>query len=254
VIRVIGSAVLHVFAAASLSEAFTTLGAEFERTHPGVSVRFNFAGSQQLIFQMQQGASADVFASADQRWMEYARGHDLVAEPSRVFARNRMVVIVPRTNPARIERLEDLARPGVKVVLAAGAVPAGTYSREVLRNLRAAPGFPPEYDKRVFANLVSEEDNVKGVVAKVQLGEADAGLAYRSDVTAAVARNIRVFEIADPYNVLASYPIAVTRSATDPEIARAFLELVESPKGQRVLAQHGFLAAERPVELPAARP
>ncbi len=252
-IQVLGT-VLHVFAAASLSEAFTTLGAEFERTHPGVSVRFNFAGSQQLVFQMEQGASADVFASADQRWMEYAREHDLVVEPSRVFAQNRLVVIVPRTNPARIERLENLARRGVKLVLAADAVPAGTYSREVLRNLRAAPGFPPEYDKRVLANVVSEEDNVKGVVAKVQLGEADAGIAYRSYVTAAAEKHIRVLEIADPYNVLASYPIAVTRSAADPETARAFVELVEGPTGQRVLAQYRFLPPEQRVLTPASRP
>jgi molybdate transport system substrate-binding protein len=253
-IQAFAAVVLNVFAAASLSEAFTALGAEFERSHPGVSVGFNFAGSQQLVFQMEQGANADVFASADQRWMEYAREHDLVAEASSAFARNRLVVIVPRTNPARIGRLEDLARRGVKLVLAADAVPAGKYSREMLRNLRAAPGFPPEYDKRVLANVVSEEDNVKAVVAKVQLGEADAGVAYRSDVTAAVARHIRVFEIADPYNVLASYPIAVTRSTADPENARAFLELVESPLGQRVLAQYGFLPAEESVPLPAASP
>ena len=253
-IRAVGVVVLHVFAAASLSEAFTELCVEFERIHPGVSVRFNFAGSQQLVFQMEQGASADVFASADQRWMDYAREHDLVTPESRIFARNRLVVIVPRTNPARIARLEDLARRGVKLVLAADAVPAGKYSREVLRNLRAAPGYPPEYDKRVLANVVSEEDNVKAVVAKVQLGEADAGVVYRSDVTGAVAGHVRVFEIADPYNILASYPIAVTRSAADSEIARAFLELVESPTGQRALAQHGFLPAEQPVQLPTSRP
>jgi len=253
-IQALAAVVLNVFAAASLSEAFKILGAEFERAHPGMSVRFNFAGSQQLVLQMEQGASADVFASADQRWMDTAREHDLVVEASRVFARNRLVVIVPRTNPAWIGRLEDLARRGVKLVLAAAAVPAGKYSREVLRNLRSAPGFPPEYDERVLANVVSEEDDVKAVVAKVQLGEADAGVVYRSDVTAAVAKHIRVFEIADPYNVLASYPIAVTRSTANPGTARAFLELMEGPMGQGVLAQHGFLPAEQPVPLPAARP
>lgn len=246
--------VLTVFAAASLAGPFKVLGREFERAHPGVSVRFNFAGSQQLVLQMEQDAGADVFASADQRWMTHARGHDLIVGEPTVFAHNRLVVVVPRTNPARIGSLQDLARRGVKLVLAAEAVPAGKYSREALQNLRGAPGFSPDYDKRVLANVVSEEDNVKAVVAKVQLGEADAGVVYQSDVTAAVSKHIRVFEIADPYNVLASYPIAVTRSAAESRTARAFVELVESPMGQRVLAQNGFLPAGERAPPPAARP
>jgi molybdate transport system substrate-binding protein len=150
---------------------------------------------------------------------------------------------VPRTNPARIGKLQDLARRGTKVVVAAEAVPAGKYSRETLQNLAGAPGFPPEYDRRVLANVVSQEENVKAVVAKVQLGEADAGLVYRSDVTPAVSRFVRVFEIADPYNVIASYPIAVLKAARNPEAARQFVELVSSDAGQRVLQQHGLLPA-----------
>ena len=157
------------------------------RSHPGLTVRFNFAGSQQLALQIEQGAPADVFASADQRWMSYATEKGLVDGRRQVFARNRLVAIVPRTNPARIGSLQDLARRGIKLVLAAEAVPAGKYSREALQNLAGAPGFPPEYDRRVLANVVSQEENVKAVVAKVQLGEADAGLVYRSDVTPAVA-------------------------------------------------------------------
>jgi molybdate transport system substrate-binding protein len=240
---------LTVYAAASLTEAFGELGRMFEREHPGLTVRFNFAGSQQLAAQLEQGAPADVFASADGHWMEYARSRGLIVGEAPVFARNRLVVIVPRGNPARLAGLRDLARPGVKIVLAAGAVPAGRYSREALRNLASAAGYPSAYDRRVLANVVSEEENVKGVVAKVQLGEADAGLAYRSDVTAAVSRHVRVLEIPDPYNVVASYPIALVASARNVEAARGFLHLVLSPGGQEVLQRHGLLPGTVPAAL-----
>jgi molybdate transport system substrate-binding protein len=176
---------LTVFAAASLTEAFRELA--------GTTVRFNFAGSQQLALQIEQGARADVFASADQRWMDYARERNLIEGESRVFVHNRLVAIVPKANPARIRGLEDLARRGVKLVVGAEAVPVGRYSREVIRNLGGVRGFPPGYADRVFANVVSQEENVKSVVAKVQLGEADAGFVYRSDVTPQVARYIRIF-------------------------------------------------------------
>lgn len=248
-------AVLTVFAAASLTGPFTVLGSELERSHPGLTVRFNFAGSQQLALQMMQGAEADVFASADERWMAYARDKGLVSGQASVFARNRLVVIVPRSNPAHIGRLEDLARRGVKLVVATEAVPVGKYTREALENLRSAPGYPAGYDEKVLANAVSQEDNVKAVVAKVQLGEADAGVCYRSDVTPAVARRVRVFDIPDQYNVLAGYPIAVTRSTANPGAAEAFLALVQGPVGQKVLAQHGLIPVARPAEAaPASQP
>ncbi len=234
---------LTVYAAASLTEAFRDLGRALEQSHPGLSVQFNFSGSQQLVLQLEQGATADVFASADQRWMDYAREKGLVQGDAPVFARNRLVVIVPRTNPARIGRLQDLARRGVKLVVAAEAVPVGKYSREALEKLAAAPGFPAQYDRRVLANVVSQEENVKGVVSKVQLGEADAGLVYRSDVTSAVSRYVRVFEIPEASNVIAAYPIAILKSARNPEAARLFRDLVTSDEGQRVLQQHGLLPA-----------
>ena len=239
---------LTVYAAASLTDAFKELGKKFDADHPGLTTRFNFAGSQQLALQIEQGAPADVFASADQRWMSYATEKGLIGGEPSVFARNRLVAIVPRTNPARIGSLQDLTHRGIKLVVPAEAVPAGKYSRETLQNLASAPGFPPEYNRRVLANVVSQEENVKAVVAKVQLGEADAGLVYRSDVTPAVARFVRVFEIPDPYNVIATYPIAVLKTARNPEAARQFVALVSSDAGQRVLQRHGMLpvAAETP--------
>lgn len=237
---------LTVFAAASLTDAFTDLGKILQRSHPGLTVQFNFAGSQQLVMQMEQGAPADVFASADQRWMDYAARMELIAGDAAIFARNRLAVIVPRANPGRIGSLHDLARRGTKIVMAAEAVPAGKYSREALQKLVHAPGFPADYERRVLANVVSQEENVKAVVAKVLLGEADAGIVYRSDVSAPASRLVRVFEIADRYNVIASYPIAVLRHARNPEAGRQFVELARSEAGQRVLQPHGLLAATAP--------
>jgi len=243
---------LNVLAAASLTEAFGEIGRTFEQAHPETTVEFNFAGSQQLALQMEQGAPVDVFASADQRWMDYVKDKDLMEGEAPVFARNRLVVIVPKTNPARIRGLPDLVRRGTKSGLAAEAGPVGKYSREARQKLAAAEGYPAGYDRRVLANVVSQEENVKGVVAKVQLGEADAGVVYRSDVTPAVARYVRVFEIPDESNVIAEYPIGVVKSSRHPEAAQAFVDLVRSDEGQRVLQRHGLLPAA--AAAPAPRP
>lgn len=233
---------LIVFAAASLSGAFQELGARFERAHPGTRVRLNFAGSQQLAVQLEQGARADVFASADERWMSYAVERALVAGAPRRFAHNRLVVIVPATNPASIGTLQDLARPGIKTVIAAEAVPVGLYTRQALARLSRAPGFSPDYDRRVLANVVSEEESVKAVVAKVQLGEADAGVAYASDATGPVSGTLRVLPIPDPHNVLADYPVAVLSEAVAPAAAAAFLRLLLDVEGQAVLERHGLMS------------
>jgi molybdate transport system substrate-binding protein len=232
--------VLTVFAAASLTDAFEELGTLYQHGHPGTEVRFNFAGSQQLAAQLEHGASADVFASADQRWMAQVRRLGLAAGEPVVFAHNRLMVVLPAENPARIQRLEDLARPGLKLVLAADAVPAGRYSREVLRNLSRRPGFGPDYERGVLGNVVSEEESVKGVVAKVQLGEADAGMVYRSDVTPRIAAKFRMLDIPPTANIVASYPIAILAASGAPGAARAFVELVRGAEGRATLARHGL--------------
>lgn len=228
-----------VFAAASLTEAFTALGKTFEQQHSGVTVRFNFAGSQVLATQMEQGARADVFASADQRWMKYAEDRKLLAAAPVTFARNRLVLVIPRSNPGGIERLQDLARPGLKLVLAGRQVPAGAYSREALSRLGGAPGFPRHYDQVVLSNLVSEEENVRAVAAKVQLREADAGIVYQTDATASVRSQLRILEIPDPYNPIAEYPIATVAGGN--ALGAEFVALVLSAEGQAVLAARGFL-------------
>jgi molybdate transport system substrate-binding protein len=241
-----GGATLRVFAAASLADAFGEIGGQFEKSHPGLSVELNLAGSQQLATQLEQGAAADVFASADERWMAYARERSLLAGEPAIFARNRLVVVIPRTNPARIGRLQDLVRRGIKLVIGAEAVPVGKYSREVLQNLSRSAGFEPEFSRRVLANVVSEEENVKSVLGKVQLGEADAGMVYRSDVTPALARFVRVIEIPDSANVLATYPIAVVEGSRRKDVAGEFVSFVLSPAGQRVLGRRGLIPARPP--------
>jgi molybdate transport system substrate-binding protein len=231
---------LTVFAAASLTDAFKSMGQVFSRENPGTDLTFNFAGSQQLAAQLEQGARADVFAPADGQWMNYAKEKSLIDGEPVIFIHNWLVVITPGSNPARIRRLADLGKKGVKLVLAADAVPVGHYSREMLQNLGRSKGFSADYATRVLANVVSNEETVKGVVAKVQLGEADAGVVYRSDITPEVARFVSVLEIPRDQNVMASYPIAVVKGSASPAVARRFVNFVRSNQGQQILQRHGF--------------
>jgi molybdate transport system substrate-binding protein len=235
-------ATLHVFAAASLSEAFEDIAHQFEKSHAGVSVQLNLAGSQQLVAQIEAGAAADVFASADTAWMGRLVRGGRVDGVAAAFARNRLVVIVPKANPAHLSALQDLAKPGIKLVLGAETVPVGRYSRQVIDLLSKQPGYGSDFSKRALANLASEEENVKAVVSKVMLGEADAGIVYNSDVTPSVQRSTRSIEIPDAANVIATYPIAALSAAAAPDLARQFVSAVRSKAGQKTLQQHGFLS------------
>jgi molybdate transport system substrate-binding protein len=215
---------LTVFAAASLTAAFTELGQQFT-TANGTGVTFNFAGSQALATQIRQGAPADVFASADLANM--AKVEDLTGTP-RNFASNLLEIVVEKGNPRGVEGLGDLAAADLKVVLAAPEVPAGKYAAEVL----AKAG--------VTVRPVSQEDNVKAVVTKVALGEADAGIVYRTDVAAGGGK-VEGVELPEDQNVLATYPIATVKATKAQDQAQAFVDLVVSAEGRRVLEQHGFL-------------
>ena len=232
---------LTVFAASSLTESFTELGKAYEKVDPGVTVRFNFAGSQQLAAQVEQGAVADVIAGADGRWVDYLATLGKTAGESRLFAQNQLVVIVPKKNPAGIQKLRDLINPGVKVVLGAQSTPVGRYTRTSLTLLGRQPGFPPDFKLRLRDNLVSEEENVKAVVAKVQLGEADAGFVYRTDVTPEVAKKVIVLELPEVANPPGSYPIAMLAAAPQPVTAQAFIAFVLGEEGQVILRRHAFL-------------
>jgi molybdate transport system substrate-binding protein len=231
-----------VFAAASLTDAFREIGAAFEQDHPGVRAVFSFGASSALRTQIEQGAPADVFASADQAQMDNARKGGALAGEDRVFARNRLTLITPRDNPRGIQGVEDLASEGVKLVTTDPAVPIGQYTRGLLDRASADPAYGADFRARVERNVVSREDNVRQVVAKVQLGEADAGVVYATDVTPQVRDQVRQIDVPDPLQTIATYPIA---AAKGPNAAggRAFMAFVLAPGGQDILAKWGFLRA-----------
>ena len=232
---------MRVLAAASLTEAFNDLARAFEAEHPGVTVRLDFGGSQRLRSQLEFGARADVFASADHLQMVQAVAAGLTAGTAADLASNSLVIIA--ASDGQVSNLPDLARPGVRLALAHGGVPVGSYSRQALRNLAQDDtlGLGIRFDDDVLANLVSEEPNVRTVAQKVALGEVDAGIVYQTDVAVAqAAGNVRVIQIPLPANVSARYPVAVLRDASEAELAQEFVRFVLSAAGQRYLKEHGF--------------
>jgi molybdate transport system substrate-binding protein len=221
-----------VFAASSLTEAFTEIGDEFSSAHSGVTVTFNFAASSTLAGQIANGAPADVFASADEIQMQNVVNAGRVSGVAETFATNTLAIVVAAANPESIGDVSDLSRDGLVVVLAAPEVPIGAYTADVL----AQAG--------VVARPASFEENVKAVVNKVALGEADAGIAYATDVAAAGDAVVGVAISADD-NIVATYPIAALTSPDDDddngdELAKKFIEFVFGPEGQAVLARFGF--------------
>jgi molybdate transport system substrate-binding protein len=232
---------LIVFAAASLTEAFTEIGKRLETGHAGLKILYNFGGSPMLRTQLEQGARADVYVSADAAQMELAKKSGVVQGEISIVVKNRLVVIVPRGNPGKVAMFQDLARPGLKLDLTAPRVPVGSYSRQALSRANAAYGA--DFAERALRNVVSEEENVKQVVTKVQLGEADAGIVYVSDVTPKVGTDVVMIPIPDAYNQIATYPIALTQSVRNRAAAEFFINFVRSPEGQAVLQAHNFIPA-----------
>lgn len=228
---------LTVYAAVSLTDAFIEIGEAFESSQPGTTVSFNFGGSQNLRTQIEQGAPADIFASANVKEMDALVTGDFVeADAANVFLTNQLVVILPKENPAEIVSLEDLAEPGLKLVLAAEEVPAGRYAREILEKLNAS--FGADYQAKVLANVVSNEDNIRQAVTKVQLGEADASIVYVSDAVA--VPELQRIEIPTEMNVVAEYPIAPLIGSSNPALASEFMAYVLSAEGQATLKKWGF--------------
>lgn len=229
---------LTVFAAASLTGAFSEMGKNFETTNPGVKIKFNFGGSQTLRTQIEQGATADVFASANAKEMDALITSKLVeADAPQIFLTNQLLVIMPANNPAGIKTLDDLTKPGLKLVLAAKEVPVGNYSLQVLDKLAGSLGN--EFKDKVLANVVSYENDVKQVVAKIQLGDADAGMVYLSDAVA--APELQKIQIPAENNVIAKYPIAALNKSANTALAQAFIAYVLSSAGQATLQKWGFL-------------
>lgn len=231
---------LTVFAAASLTDAFGEIAKSFEAANPGITVKLNFGGSQTLRTQIEQGAATDIFASASGKEMDALIASEIIAEGMpKTFVTNQLVVIMPAKNPAGLKTLDDLAKSGIKLVLAAKEVPVGNYSLQVLDKLEAANAG---YKDKVLANVVSYENDVKQVVAKVQLGEADAGIVYLSDAVA--APELQKINIPAESNVIAQYPIVVLLSSPKADLALLFIDHVFSPQGQATLKKWGFVPVQ----------
>ena len=220
------SGTITVFAAASLTAAYVSIGHDFEKAHRGTTVKFTFSGSSGLVSQIQQGAVGDVFASADQPNMQKLVDAGLIAGSPSTFAHNRLQIVVAAGNPQHITGLSDLVRSGLVIVLCAPAVPCGRYAAQALQKAGATP------------KVASQETDVKAVVSKVSLGEADAGIVYVTDVAAAGA-GVQGVDIPQAQNVIAAYPIALLKDSPNVSVARAFISYVLRD-GQRTLTRYGF--------------
>lgn len=228
---------LTVLAASSLTDAFEELAATFEEQNAGTEVRTSFAASSELLAQIQQGAPADIFASASEKNMDSAVEEGLVGE-ARIFARNRPVVIVPVDDPAGVGEFEGLARADAQIVLAEEGVPIADYAMDVLENADAEYGGG--FQKSVMDKIVSREANVRVAANRVSLGEADATFVYASDVTQDIRDRVKVLEIPEKVNVVATYPMAAVQESENPELAQSWVDLVLSDEGQGVLEKNGF--------------
>jgi len=225
---------LNIYAASSLAEAFRALTHGFVERHPNANVSVTFAGSQVLRLQIEQGATADVVATANPEHMQSLTDGGFVSEKV-VFAHNALAIVVPLNNPAQIEAFSDLPR-AKRLVLGTEGVPVGRYAQQMLSKAEAQ--FTPDFVRSIQQNVVSKENNTRLVRAKVALGEADAAIVYRTDAVSSA--EVKRVEIPPALNVRAEYLQAVLSTSQDNALARAWMTYVSSPAGQAILAQHGF--------------
>ncbi|MCP3754353.1 molybdate ABC transporter substrate-binding protein [Streptomyces sp. NPDC056773] len=218
---------LTVLAASSLTDVFKAAGAEYEKTHPGTKVTFSFAGSQELAAQVKQGAPADALVTADTKTMDGLKAE--TNDPA-IIAKNRLVIATGKGNPFKVAALKDLADTKLKVVLAAPEVPVGRYSKQILDA------------QQIVVKPVSQEPNVRAVLSKVELGEADAGLVYKTD-TLKSGDKVVVVDIPDAENAVASYPAATLKGSKNAEAAAAFVAWLNGPEAQKILQDAGFQKA-----------
>ena len=231
---------ITVFAAASLAESFQALATAFEGERPGVKIAFNFAGSQTLRTQLEHGAEADIFASANWEHMAQVKEAGLLGSAPQYFAANRLAVAMPADSDT-VKTLADLARPGVSVAIAAEEVPAGAYTRESLALLASDDAYADDFQSAALSNVVTNETSVRGVAQKVALGEVDAGIVYETDAKAAqYAEAVRVIEIPLQFNPAAQYPIAASSTTDELETALEFIGFVQGDAGQAILREYGF--------------
>jgi molybdate transport system substrate-binding protein len=229
---------LTILAASSLTDAFGELGTIFEEQNEGVEVKQSFGASSDLLAQIQQGAPADVFASAAEEEMDTAVKDGLVSGSPEVFVKNREVIMVPKDNPANINSLEDMSRPDIKLVLAQKDVPAADYAVEILG--KANKEYRPDFEQDVLSNVVSREADVRASVNRVVVGDADATFGYASDYTPDIRDRVKVITIPPGLNIIATYPVAALKGAKDPDLAHKWVDLVTGKEGQRVLQKWNF--------------
>ena len=222
-----GGGTLTVFAASSLTDAFTKLGTTFQQQHPGWKLRFEFLGSDQLAAQIEQGDPADVFAAASTKYPEQLQSESLLGKTTD-FATNTLVLAVPPDNPAGVSSVNDLGN--AKLVIGDSSVPIGAYTEQVLGNLGIDIGS---------LNVVSREQKVTDIVAKLELGEADAGFIYTSDAKTAGDR-LKAIELPAKAQATATYPIGIVTGSKNAKAAQQWIDLVMSPQGQTVLTDDGF--------------
>ena len=243
---------LTVFAAASLNHVFPAMVPAFKKANPkykNAKFVWNFQGSDTLLAQIQAGATFDVYAAASTKYGNLASTGGFTVQPVN-FCQNRLVVIIPRSNPDRIHVLQDLTKPGCMIAIGDSAVPIGTYTRTVLTNLSKDPAYGSDYSAKVLANVVANCTNVSAVVALVVIKEVDAGFVYKSDAQY-VAQTVQQITIPDAFqtNPLPTYPIAIAKTTTNSALAQSWVNFVQSKKGQAIMLQYGFLP--KPVVAPA---
>jgi len=235
---------LTVFAAASLKSVLDRAETTYEAAHPGTALTISTDSSSALETQIEQGAPADVFLSADTTNPKKLVDKGLAGGPAVTFAGNQLTIIVAGAGAgagtAGITSPADLARGGIKIVAAGDGVPISTYAKQLIDNLAKQPGYPADFAARVAANVVSKEDNVRAVVAKIELGEGDAGIVYGTDAKAST--KVATVPVPDAANVSVAYAGVVMKASTNASAGRAFLDWLAGPEGQAILASFGFLA------------
>ena len=244
---------LTIYAATSLTDAFEELAAAFLENHPETDIVLNFASSSKLAAQLLAGAPADIFASANSSQMDLVVADGRIREGAvQSFARNRLALIVPADNPAGISGIEDLGGKTLLLVLAVTGTPIRDYTNAMFDS--HSDEYGDDFAKRALENLVSEESNVRQVVARIALGEADAGIVYQTDVTDEVADDVIRFPIADRHNQIASYPVATLDDTALPELSEAFIVFLRSDAGQSILGAFGFCSLPKAADGTAAEP
>jgi molybdate transport system substrate-binding protein len=234
-------AALTIFGAASLRGALDDVKAAYVALNPGSTITVSTDSSAALETQIEQGAPADVFLSADAaNPQKLVAGGFASGEPV-AFAGNKLTIIVPKGNPAGIASPKDLAKPGLKIIAAGDAVPVTKYATLLVKNLAAEAGYPANFESAYTANIASKEDNVKAVVSKIELGEGDAGIVYLTD--AAASDKVDTVDVPDEANVPATYAGVVVKASRNKDAAKAFLVWLAGPAGQAILAKFGFLPA-----------